>query len=66
MHEIAVRVPVPGGTVSVVQDVPPSEVPIRTGLPKIPNPTAVQTEVDAHEIPLRPLTSAGIGCSFHV
>ena len=55
------RVPVPGGTVSGAQDVPPSLVPIRTGLPKIPNPTAVQTEVDAQEIPLRPLTSAGIG-----
>jgi len=36
-----------------------------TGLPKIPNPTAVQTEVEAQEIPLRPLTPAGIDWPVH-
>jgi len=64
-HEIAVKVPVPGGTVSGVQVVPPSFVPITTGLPKIPNPTAVQSVVDGHEIPLRPLTSAGMDSAVH-
>ena len=62
-HETAVRMPTPEGTGSAFQVVPASAVPMITGLPKIPNPTAVQSEVDAHEIPLRPLTSAGTDCA---
>jgi hypothetical protein len=36
-----------------------------TGLPKMPNPTAVQFDVVTHEMPLRPATLAGIVCGLH-
>lgn len=59
------RSPTPAGTaVSAVQVVPESVVPMMTGLPKMPNPTAVQSDVVGHEIPLRPLTTEGIGSLF--
>jgi hypothetical protein len=61
-----VSTPTPEGTGSVVQVVPPFDVPITTGLPKIPKPTAVQFEVVAQEIPLRPLTLGGIGRGVQV
>jgi hypothetical protein len=60
-QETAVSSPTPAGmAVSAVQVVPESDVPIMTGFPNIPKPTAVQTEVVGHEIPFRPLTSEGI------
>ena len=64
-HETAVKVPVPGGRFSDVQVVPPSVVPMTTGLPKMPNPTAVQSVVVGQEIPLRPLTWEGIDSLVH-
>jgi hypothetical protein len=64
-HETAVSSPIPGGAVRAAQVVPPSVVPMMTGLPNMPNPTAVQSEVDGHEMPFRPLTSDGIGSAFH-
>jgi hypothetical protein len=36
------------------------------GLPKMPKPTALQVEVVGQEIPLRPLTVAGIDCEVQV
>ena len=42
-HETAVKTPTPDGTVPGVQVRPPSVVLMATGLPKMPNPTAVQT-----------------------
>jgi hypothetical protein len=38
---------------------------IATGLRKMPNPTAVQTLVVAHEIPFKPLTWVGILAGLH-
>jgi hypothetical protein len=35
------------------------------GLPKMPNPTAVQLVVVGQEMPLRPLTVVGIDSSAH-
>jgi len=64
-HEMAVSSPIPVGAVRAAQVVPPSVVPMMTGLPNMPNPTAVQSEVDGHEIPFRPLTSDGIGSALH-
>ena len=55
--------PTPAGTDSDVQVAPAFTVPMMTGLPKRPNPTAVQSEVVAHEMALRPLTSEGIACA---
>jgi hypothetical protein len=60
-HETDVNGPIPDGIDSEVQLVPESVVPMTTALPKIPNPTAVQSAVLGHEIPLRPLTTGGIG-----
>jgi len=61
-HETAVSSPTPGGiAVSAFQLVPASVVPMMAGLPKMPNPTAVQSEDVGHEIPFRPVTSEGIG-----
>ncbi|MGO8827023.1 MAG: hypothetical protein ACLQU9_17540 [Acidimicrobiales bacterium] len=60
-QETAVSSPTPGGmVVSAVQVVPASVVPMMAGLPKMPNPTAVQSKDVGHEIPFRPLTSDGI------
>jgi hypothetical protein len=56
-----VRTPTPEGTGSVVQVAPPFDVPITMGLPKMPKPTAVQSESDGQVIPFSPLTVAGIG-----
>ena len=53
----------PREPIPTVQLTPASTVPMMTGLPKMPNPTAVQSEVVAHEIALRPLTSAGNDCA---
>ncbi len=36
-----------------------------TGLPKMPNPTATQSDVVAHEMALRPATSEGMDCALH-
>ena len=55
-HETPVKTPTPAGIVSAVQVPPPSVVPTATGSPKMPNPTAVQSELVAHEIPFSPLT----------
>jgi len=57
--------PTPDGTGSEVQVVPALTVPMMTGLPNMPKPTAVQSEADAHEMPSRPATSDGIACGFH-
>ena len=59
-HETAVRMPTPAGTDSEVHVAPASTVPMTTGLPKMPNPTAVQSDFVAHEMPLRPSTLEGI------
>jgi hypothetical protein len=59
-HETPVKMPTPVGTGSDVQVVPAFTVPMMTGLPKRPKPTAVQSEVVAHEMALRPLTPEGI------
>ncbi|HUE06078.1 MAG TPA: hypothetical protein VMP41_01545 [Acidimicrobiales bacterium] len=55
-HEMAVRRPTPVGIGSVSQLDPPLTVPINSGLPKMPNPTALQTVVVAQAIPFSPLT----------
>ena len=57
--------PTPEGTGSEVQVAPALIVPMMTGLPKMPNPTAVQFDVVTHEMPLRPATLAGIVCGLH-
>jgi len=62
---MAVRVPVPDGATSCVQVDPPSVVPMTAGLPKIPNPTAVQSTVVGHEIPSSPFTEAGTDSALH-
>ena len=62
-HETAVRMPTPEGTGSEVQVAPALTVPMMTGLPKMPNPTAMQSESLAHEMALRPATSEGIDCA---
>ena len=48
-----------------VQVRPPSVVLMATGLPKMPNPTAVQSLVVAHEIPFKPLTWVGMSAGLH-
>lgn len=58
--------PTPVGTVSVIHVAPALVVPIMTGLLKTPKPTAVQSDVVAHEIPLSPTTLEGIACGLHV
>jgi hypothetical protein len=55
-HDTALRMPTPGGIGSMDQLDPPLVVPISSGRPKIPNPTAVQKAVVAQEIPFIPLT----------
>ncbi len=65
MQETAVRIPTPVGTGSAVQEAPALTVPMMTGLPKMPNPTAVQSDVVAHETPLSPSTSGGMACWLH-
>jgi hypothetical protein len=57
--------PTPEGTGSEAQVAPASVVPMMTGLPKMPNPTAVQSDVLEHEMALRPATSEGMGCALH-
>ena len=44
MHETLVKMPTEAGTVSEDQVVPALTVPMMTGLPKMPNPTAVQSD----------------------
>jgi hypothetical protein len=58
-HETAVRRPTPVGIGSIAQLDPPFTVPINSGLPKMPNPTAVQLEVEAQDMPLSPFTWGG-------
>ena len=65
VQETAVRIPTPVGTGSAVQEAPALTVPMMTGLPKMPNPTAVQSDVVAHETPLSPSTSGGMACWLH-
>jgi hypothetical protein len=60
-----VRVPTPGGIGSVDHVDPPSVVLISSGLPKMPNPTAVQSEVVAQDMPVSPLTWDGVFCVLH-
>lgn len=55
----------PVGTGSVVQFAPPLVVAITTGLPNMPNPTAMQSVVVAHETLFRPLTCGGMLCGRH-
>ena len=57
--------PTPEGTCSALQVTPALTVPMMTGLPKMPNPTAVQSDVDAHETALRPATVEGMDCGLH-
>ena len=57
--------PTPEGTGSEAQVAPASVVPMMTGLPKMPNPTAMQSDVVAHEMALRPATSEGMDCALH-
>jgi hypothetical protein len=54
-HATAVRMPIPTGIDSVDQLEPPLMVPIISGLPNMPNPAAVQTEIVGQEMPFRPL-----------
>jgi hypothetical protein len=60
------NVPTLGGTVSFLHVLPPSVVPMMTGLPKMPNPTAVHDEVLTHAMPVSPSTSAGTFCTFQL
>ena len=62
----ALKMPTPAGTVSVVQSVPPLDVPMIIGVQKMPKPTAVQSEDVGQEMPLSPLTPAGIELACHV
>ena len=57
--------PTPEGTGSEVQVAPASVVPMMTGLPKMPKPTAMQSDVLAHEMAVRPATSEGRVCAVH-
>jgi hypothetical protein len=70
LHETAVRFVVSIGAVSRDQFNPPFVVRMISGLsllcPKIPNPTATQKLVVAHEIPFKPSTAVGIACWFQV
>jgi hypothetical protein len=64
VHETLVKTPTEAGAVSEDQVVPASMVPMMTGLPKIPNPTAVQSDVVTQEMPFSPATLAGVVCGF--
>ena len=64
-QEIAVNTPTPEGTVCAVQVDPPLVVLTMTGLPKMPKPTAVQSEGVGQEIPFSPLTLEGIESGVH-
>ena len=57
--------PTPAGTDSATQLDPPSLVPISSGLPKIPKPTAVQSDVVMHDMAFRPLTWGGMVSGCH-
>jgi len=52
--------PTPVGTVWLDHVTPALTVPMMTGLPKMPKPTAVQSDGVPQEMPLRPATSDGM------
>jgi hypothetical protein len=60
-----VTMPTPDGTGSDVHVPPASAVAMMTGVPKMPNPAAMQSDVVVHEIALRPATSDGMGRGAH-
>jgi hypothetical protein len=64
VHETLVKTPTEAGTVSEDQVVPALMVPMMTGLPKMPKPTAVQSDVVTHEMPFSPATWEGIVCGL--
>jgi hypothetical protein len=57
LHEIALRIPIPEGVDSTSHVAPESVVPITTGVRKILNPAAVQSDAVGQEIAFRPSTS---------
>ena len=63
-HETAVSAPTEEGTVSEDQVVPALTVPMMTGLPKMPKPTAVQSDDETQEMPFRPATPEGSDCGL--
>jgi len=60
-QETADRAPTPAGSAWLAHETPASELPMITGLEKMPKPTAVHCDGDTHETPVRPLTLLGIG-----
>jgi hypothetical protein len=64
VHETLVKTPTEAGAVSEDQVVPALTVPMMTGLPKMPKPTAVQSDVVTQEMPFSPATPEGIVCGF--
>lgn len=65
-HETLVSKPIPFGSAPVDQLDPPLVVRIASGLPKMPNPTATQSDAVGQEVPFRPLTWVGMFCEFQV
>jgi hypothetical protein len=63
-HETAVSAPTEGGTVSEDHVVPALTVPMMTGLPNMPKPTAVQSDDETQEMPFRPATPEGSDCEL--
>ena len=63
-HETPVEMPTEEGTVSEDQVAPALTVPMMTGLPKMPKPTAVQSDDVMHEMPFRPATPEGSDCGL--
>lgn len=65
-HETADRLPMPAGSVCVVQVVPLSVVPTMTAVPFDNVPTASHTEAVGQETPESPLTPVGAAWAAHV
>jgi hypothetical protein len=61
-QETPVKTPTEEGAVSEIHVAPALTVPMMTGLPKMPKPTAVQVDGEIQEIPFRPATPLGNDC----
>ena len=64
VHDTLVKTPTEVGTVSEDHVLPALTVPMMTGLPKMPKPTAVQSDVVMQEMLFSPATSEGVVCGF--
>src|ERR1700735_1361457 len=64
VHDTLVKMPTEVGTVSEDHVLPALTVPMMTGLPKMPKPTAVQSDVVMQEMLFSPATSEGIVCGL--